>query len=120
MAPSQVVRDATAWTSRRQRWSSLPSNSTCAPAARNLSRTTWPLTSQSNKRRSAASYCLTQGAASSRIEPSIKVVMGSGWTAAIDGTPKVRDPRRGYRDQIIPYLGSDSGRPPRSSAIMIR
>jgi hypothetical protein len=33
---------------------------------------------------------------------------------------KVRDPRRGYRDEIIPYLGSDSGRSPRSSAIMIR
>jgi len=35
IAPSRVVRDATAWTSCRQRWSSFPSNSTCEPAARN-------------------------------------------------------------------------------------
>jgi hypothetical protein len=49
--------------------------------------TTWPLTNQSNRWRTAASRCLTEGAASSRIDASIHVATCTGCTAAIDGTP---------------------------------
>jgi hypothetical protein len=52
-----------------------------------LTGTTWPLTSQSNRWRSAASRCLTDGAASSRVDASIHAATCTGWTAAIDGTP---------------------------------
>jgi hypothetical protein len=52
-----------------------------------LTGTTWPLTSQSNKCRSAASRCLTEGAASSRVAASIQVATCTGWTAPIAGTP---------------------------------
>jgi hypothetical protein len=46
--------------------------------------TTWPLTSQSNRCRNAASRCLTLGAASSRVAASIHAATCTGWTAAID------------------------------------
>ena len=52
-----------------------------------LTGTTWPVTSQSNRWRIAASRCLTLGAASSRVPASIQVATCTGWTAAIDGTP---------------------------------
>src|SRR6516162_9900874 len=52
-----------------------------------LTGTTWPVTSQSNRWRIAASRCLTLGAASSRVDASIQVPTCTGWTAAIEGTP---------------------------------
>jgi hypothetical protein len=55
-------------------------------ACAGLTGTTWPVTSQSNKRRIAASRCLTLGAASSRVAASIHAATCTGWTAAIDGT----------------------------------
>jgi len=48
--------------------------------------TTWPLTNQSNRWRSAARRCLTVGAASSRADASIHAATCTAWTAAIDGT----------------------------------
>ncbi len=48
--------------------------------------TTWPVTSQSNKWRIAASRCVRLGAASSRAPASIHATC-TGCTAAIDGTP---------------------------------
>ncbi len=55
--------------------------------AAGLTGTTWPVTSQSNRWRIAASRCLTVGAASSRVAASIQVATCTGCTAAIDGTP---------------------------------
>ena len=52
--------------------------------AAGLTDTTWPVTSQSNRWRIAASRCLTLGAASSRVPASIQVATCTGWTAAID------------------------------------
>jgi hypothetical protein len=52
-----------------------------------LTGTTWPVTSQSNRWRIAASRCLKLGAASSRVPVSIQVATCTGWMAPIDGTP---------------------------------
>src|SRR5215469_12934902 len=50
-----------------------------------LTDTTWPVTSQSNRWRIAASLCLTLGAASSRVPASIHAATCTGWTTSIDG-----------------------------------
>jgi hypothetical protein len=52
-----------------------------------LTGTTWLVTSQSKRRRIAARRCLTVGAATSCVCPSIQVVTCGGCTASIDGTP---------------------------------
>jgi hypothetical protein len=68
----------------------LPDVTTCRgprTVCAGLTGTTWPLTNQSNRWRNAASRCLTEGAASSRIDASIQVATCTGCTAAIDGTP---------------------------------
>src|SRR5438067_13618995 len=52
-----------------------------------LTGTTWPVTSQSNRWRIAASRCLTLGAASSRVPASIQVATCTGWTAPIQLRP---------------------------------
>ena len=68
----------------------LPWRTTCdgpRTEAAGLVGMTWPITSQSNRWRMAASCCLTLGAALSRVCSSIKVATCSGCTEAIDGTP---------------------------------
>ena len=71
-----------------------------------LTGTTWPVTSQSNRWRIAASRCLTLGAASSRVPASIQVATCTGCTAAIDGTPALGAPGQ-------KFLGGAGIGPPR-------
>ena len=52
-----------------------------------LTATTWPITSQSKRWRSAASFCLTVGAETFRPRASIQVATWSGSTAASERTP---------------------------------
>jgi len=68
----------------------LPTRTLCTgqrTEAAGLTGTTWPVTSQSNRWRTAASRCFTVGAERSRVCASTHVATCSGCTAVSDGTP---------------------------------